>query len=84
MNSKIKSQEIASWPGVLVSHKETRPKVVLARKLGKQGHGFSPNYTPPLARVLLQDLGAYSEGTTLFPCISVQTKRICFTPPGGP
>ena len=70
---------MASWPGVLVSHKETRPKVVLARKLGKQGHGSSPNYTPPLGRVLLQALG-----TTLFPCISVQTIRICFTPPGGP
>ena len=49
MNSKsrieivqTKSPKIASWPGILVSHKETRTKVVLARKLGKQGHGSSP------------------------------------------
>ena len=37
-----KSPKIASWPGILVSHKETRTKVVLAKKLGKQGHGSSP------------------------------------------
>ena len=36
-----KSPKIASWPGILVSHKETRTKVVLARKVGKQGHGSS-------------------------------------------
>ena len=34
-----KSPKIASWPGILVSHKGTRIKVVLVRKLGKQGHG---------------------------------------------
>ena len=39
---KTKSPKIASWPGILVCHKETRIKVVLARKLGKQGHGSSP------------------------------------------
>ena len=33
---------MASWSGILVSHKETRTKVVMARKLGKQGHGSSP------------------------------------------
>ena len=40
---KTKSPKVASWPGILVSHKETRTKVVLARKLGKQGHGSSPD-----------------------------------------
>jgi hypothetical protein len=45
---KTKSPKIASWPGILVSHKETRTKVVLARKLGKQGHGSSPEGTHPL------------------------------------
>ena len=33
---------MVSWPGILVSHKETRSKVFLARKLGKQGYGSSP------------------------------------------
>ena len=42
------------------------------------------HYTPPLGKVLLQALEAYSEGTTMFPYISVQTIGICFTPPGGP
>ena len=44
MNSKrrieivqTKSPKIAFWPGILGSHKETRTKVVLARKVGKQG-----------------------------------------------
>ena len=37
-----KSPKIPSWPGLLVSHKETRTKVVLARKLGKQGLGSTP------------------------------------------
>ena len=41
---KTKSPKIASWPGILVSHKETRTKVVLARKLGKQGHGNTPEH----------------------------------------
>ena len=31
---KTKSPKIASWPGILTSDKETRTKVVLARKLG--------------------------------------------------
>ena len=39
---KTKSPKIASWPGILTSDKETRTKVVLARKLGKQGLGSSP------------------------------------------
>ena len=33
---KTKSPKVASWPGILVSHKETRTKVVLVRKLGKR------------------------------------------------
>ena len=40
---KTKSPKKASWPGILVSHKETRTKVVLERKLGKQGHSSSPD-----------------------------------------
>ena len=42
MNSKTKLPKIASWPGILDSDKGTRTKVVLARKIGKQGHGSSP------------------------------------------
>ena len=37
-----KYPKIASWPGILVSHKEARTKVFLARRLGKQGHSPSP------------------------------------------
>ena len=40
---KTKSPKIASWPGILTSDKETRTKVVLARKLGKQGLGSTPD-----------------------------------------
>ena len=32
----------ASWPGILASGKVSRTKVVLARKLGKQGLGSTP------------------------------------------
>ena len=39
MNSKTKLPKIASWPGILDSDKGTRTKVVLARKIGKQGLG---------------------------------------------
>merc|ERR1712090_130556 len=45
---KTKSPKIASWPGILTSDKETRTKVVLARKLGKQGLGNSPGSYPTL------------------------------------
>ena len=35
--------KIASWPGFLASGKDSRTKVVLARILGKQGHGSTPD-----------------------------------------
>ena len=39
---KRKSTKIASSPGFLTSDKDSRTKVVLARKLGKQGLGSPP------------------------------------------
>ena len=39
---KDKIPKKASWPGLLASGKDSRTKVVLARKLGKQGLGSSP------------------------------------------
>ena len=39
---KRKSPKIASLPGFLTSDKDSRTKVVLARKLGKQGLGSTP------------------------------------------
>ena len=36
------SPKIASSPGFLTSDKDSRTKVVLARKLGKQGLGSTP------------------------------------------
>ena len=39
---KDKIPQKASWPGFLASGKDTRIKVVLARKLEKQGLGSTP------------------------------------------
>ena len=39
---KDKIPKKASWPGFLASGKDSRTKVVLARKLEKQGLGCSP------------------------------------------
>ena len=39
---KDKIPKKASWPGFLASGKDTRIKVVLARKLEKQGPGSTP------------------------------------------
>ena len=39
---KDKIPKKASWPGFLASGKDSRTKVVLARKLGKQGLGSTP------------------------------------------
>ena len=41
---KDKIPKKASWPGFLASGKETRTKVVLARKLEKQGLGSTPGW----------------------------------------
>ena len=40
----------ASWPGFLASGKDSRTKVVLARKIGKQGLGGTPDCIPLLLR----------------------------------
>ena len=40
---KTKSLKIAPWPGFLASGKDSRTKVVLARKLEKQGLGSTPD-----------------------------------------
>ena len=40
---KTKSSKIASWPGFLASGKDSRTKVVLARKIEKQGLGSTPD-----------------------------------------
>ena len=40
---KDKIPKKASWPGFLASGKDTRIKVVLARKLEKQGLGSTPD-----------------------------------------
>ena len=42
---KTKSSKIASWPGFLASGKDSRTKVVLARKIEKQGLGSTPGKT---------------------------------------
>jgi len=39
---KDKIPKKASWPGFLASGKDSRTKVVLARKLEKQGLGSTP------------------------------------------
>ena len=39
---KDKIPKKASWPGFLASDKDSRTKVVLARKLEKQGLGSTP------------------------------------------
>ena len=39
---KDKIPKKASWPGFLASGKDSRTKVFLARKLGKQGLGSTP------------------------------------------
>ena len=41
---KDKIPKKASWPGFLASGKDSRTKVVLARKLEKQGLGSTPDY----------------------------------------
>ena len=43
---KTKSPKKASWPGFLASGKDSRTKVVLARKLEKQGLGSTPELSP--------------------------------------
>ena len=43
---KEKSPKKASSPGFLTSDKDSRTKVVLARKLGKQGLGSTPGPKP--------------------------------------
>ena len=48
-NVRKKDPKIASWPGILVSQKETN----LARKLGKQGHGSSPALEPVNFQVVI-------------------------------
>ena len=42
-------QKKASWPGFVASGKDSRTKVVLARKLEKQGLGSTPEPLPLLA-----------------------------------
>ena len=73
---KRKSTKIASSPGFLTSGKDSRTKVVLARKLGKQGLGSTPGLVDgPLAALkfmLAKGLEAASissvkDGTTLRP-----------------
>ena len=39
---KDKIPKKASWPGFLASRKDSRTKVILARKLEKQGLGSTP------------------------------------------
>ena len=51
---KDKIPKKASWPGFLASGKDTRIKVVLARKLEKQGLGS----TPGLRLSLFDNMGA--------------------------
>ena len=41
---KDKIPKKASWPGFLASGKDSRTKVVLARKLEKQGLGSTPGF----------------------------------------
>ena len=45
---KDKIPKKASWPGFLASGKDSRTKVVLARKLEKQGLGSTPERRPSL------------------------------------
>ena len=52
---KTKSLKIAPWPGFLASGKDSRTKVVLARKLEKQGLGITPVYMQNANRNLLTD-----------------------------
>ena len=50
---KDKIPKKASWPGFLASGKDSRTKVVLARKIGKQGLGGTPGVHCPAHSLLL-------------------------------
>ena len=49
---KDKIPQKASWPGFLASDKDSRTKVVLARKLEKQGLGSTPDLCKSAANQL--------------------------------
>ena len=60
---KDKIPKKASWPGFLASGKDSRTKVVLARKLEKQGLGSTPvqGSLPALSQRIVMSLELFGK-----------------------
>ena len=62
---KDKISKKASWPGFLASGKDSRTKVVLARKLEKQGLGSTPGFKVDIKEGLFLEKPDLSDGKLL-------------------
>ena len=77
---KDKIPKKASWPGFLASGKDSRTKVVLARKLEKQGLGSTPGSSMPTQCRVVQPAkpaqgGANNETRNLIFCLIMVKSR---------